>query len=49
VVVVVGDQWITDGWLANAMHCPLIWLEPMAEDRNIMTRLLRRLEKRWKP
>lgn len=48
-VVVVGDQWITDGWLANAMHCPLIWLEPMAEDRNIMTRLLRRLEKRWKP
>ena len=48
-VIVVGDQWVTDGWLAHAMHCPLIWLDPMAKDRNVMTRLLRRLEKRWKP
>lgn len=46
-VIVIGDQWVTDGWLAQRLNCPLILVEPMAADRHALTRLLRRLEKRW--
>ena len=47
-VVVIGDQWVTDGWLAKRLGCPIILVEPMAMDRHAVTRLLRRLEKQWK-
>jgi HAD superfamily phosphatase (TIGR01668 family) len=46
-VIVIGDQWVTDGLLAHRLKCPLILVEPMAADRHALTRLLRRLEKRW--
>lgn len=46
-VIVIGDQWVTDGWLAQRLNSPLILVEPMAADRHALTRLLRRLEKRW--
>ena len=47
-VIVVGDQWLTDGWLAKALRCPVVLLDPIAEDTHLLTRLLRRVEKRWK-
>lgn len=47
-VIVVGDQWVTDGWLAKALKCPVVLLDPIAEDTHLLTRLLRRVEKRWK-
>jgi HAD superfamily phosphatase (TIGR01668 family) len=47
-VIVVGDQWVTDVWLAKALRCPVVLLDPIAEDTHLLTRLLRRVEKRWK-
>ena len=47
-VIVVGDQWVTDAWLAKALKCPVVLLDPIAEDTHVLTRFLRRVEKRWK-
>lgn len=48
-LVVVGDQWVTDGCLANRLKCPVIMVDPIERDRHALTRLLRRLEKQWNP
>lgn len=45
-VIIVGDQWFTDGWLGKSLGCPVVLLDPIAQDVHLITRLLRRLEKR---
>lgn len=43
-VVVIGDQVVTDAFLAKWLKRPVILLKPMAKDRHWVTRILRILE-----
>lgn len=43
-VVILGDQVVTDVWLAKWLNRPYCLIKPMAKDRHWVTRVLRILE-----